>query len=378
MNSAVLVLALLGVSMGAVYKHPLREIDSVRKTKMIDGTWTEHMIKTNIRKAISLKTGSQPLKDYNDLSYMAEVTLGTPAQTFNMLLDTGSSNLWVPDKDCDAYACNNKGKYDSSKSSTYVKNGRYWSIQYGTGSASGILGQDKFCFGSSGLCVAKQVFGQATYIADFFARTPIDGICGMAFQSIAVDHVTPPFINLIPQLDQPIFTVWMEHRTSVSKGGQFTYGALDPDHCIGTPNWVDLTSATYYQFDIDGASAGSYSSSRRQSAISDTGTSLIIGPSSVVGNLADKLGGTYDPSVGGYRVSCTASGPDLTFKIGGKSYPIPSRDYVINLGGECILGIAPGDFGFGPQWILGDTFIRAFCNVHDPVNKRIGFYKAKE
>lgn len=29
-----------------------------------------------------------------------------------------------------------------------------------------------------------------------------------------------------------------------------------------------------------------------------------------------------------------------------------------------------------PLWILGDTFIRPFCNVYDIGKKRIGFAKA--
>jgi hypothetical protein len=327
-----------------------------------------------------LKTGSQPVKDYDDLSYVAEVSLGTPPQSFVILLDTGSSNLWIPDKTCSASACSNKNQFDSSQSNTYQQNGRSWQIMYGTGSASGFLGTDKFCFGSSGLCVDEQTFGQATYVADFFARTPIDGICGMAFASISVDHVTPPFINLLPQLDNPYFTVWMEHRKGEGVvGGQFTYGAFDTEHCQGSPQWVDLTSATYFQFDLDGASAGSYSTNRRMSAISDTGTSLIVGPQSVVQGMMQAIGARYDSSVGGYRVDCGASLPDLTFTIGGNDYSIPSRDYILEFQGMCIVGMSPGGGGFGgPEWILGDTFIRAWCNVYDVQNKRIGFAKANE
>jgi len=33
--------------------------------------------------------------------------------------------------------------------------------------------------------------------------------------------------------------------------------------------------------------------------------------------------------------------------------------------------------GFGLSWILGDPFIRQYCNVFDLGNKRIGFAPAK-
>lgn len=43
----------------------------------------------------------------------------------------------------------------------------------------------------------------------------------------------------------------------------------------------------------------------------------------------------------------------------------------------CILGMFsfPGGFG-APSWILGDTFIRAFCNTYDLGGKRLGLSKA--
>ena len=78
------------------------------------------------------------------LLYVAPISLGTPPQSFNVVLDTGSSNIWVPDVSCSFGGCTGKHHFDSSKSSTYSKNGQHFSIHYGTGSASGFLGTDVF------------------------------------------------------------------------------------------------------------------------------------------------------------------------------------------------------------------------------------------
>ena len=43
---------------------------------------------------------SQPANDYDDLEYVSNITVGTPMQQFVIVLDTGSSNLWIPDSTC--------------------------------------------------------------------------------------------------------------------------------------------------------------------------------------------------------------------------------------------------------------------------------------
>ena len=58
---------------------------------------------------------SMPTADYG------EVGLGTPAQKFTVVFDTGSSNLWVPSSKCGYFdlPCLLHNKYYATKSQTY-------------------------------------------------------------------------------------------------------------------------------------------------------------------------------------------------------------------------------------------------------------------
>ena len=83
--------------------------------------------------------GNIPLKDYMNTQYFAEVQVGTPSQSFTVVPDTGSSNLWIYSQSCYAIPCFYHDKYDSKKSSTYKKDGRAFKITYGSGSIDGFV-----------------------------------------------------------------------------------------------------------------------------------------------------------------------------------------------------------------------------------------------
>ncbi|KAK6037550.1 eukaryotic aspartyl protease [Cooperia oncophora] len=212
---------------------------------------------------------STPVIDYDDMAYMAE----TP-QTFVVFLDSGSSNLWVPDSTCSEgqssscgtyceqspydlcltfcqpecckhsgnvlatkNACTTKHSFNQSLSSTYVRQPGTFAMSYQTGDVSGFYGQDTFCLYNSTVCAAQQVFGQVTQMAEAFDKQPEDGMIGLGWPALAYDSITPPMFNLLNQgmLDQPYFVVYMRQILgpflAVDAEDSWTVGGLDNITC---------------------------------------------------------------------------------------------------------------------------------------------------
>jgi hypothetical protein len=102
------------------------------------------------------------------------MTIGSPPQSFKVLFDAGSSNLWIPKVSCTH--CGNplfgkKNKYDHDFSTTYTTNGTNFEIMYGSGSVSGYFSVDD-------LTLADDIIIESQCIAK------VQGILGLGFISI--------------------------------------------------------------------------------------------------------------------------------------------------------------------------------------------------
>ena len=81
------------------------------------------------------KRGAVKLTDQeDDLEWTGKITIGSPAQSFTVDFDTGSSDLWVPSSSCTT--CGSHAKYKASSSSDSSKKSGSFSISYGDGSTA--------------------------------------------------------------------------------------------------------------------------------------------------------------------------------------------------------------------------------------------------
>ncbi|TXG55390.1 hypothetical protein EZV62_020646 [Acer yangbiense] len=235
------------------------------------------------------------LKNYMDAQYFGEIGIGSPSQTFTVIFDTGSSNLWVPSAKCYfSVACYFHSKYKSSQSTTYNKNGTSAAIQYGTGAISGFFSQDSVKVGD--LVVKNQDFIEATKEASItFLAAKFDGILGLGFQEISVGKAVPVWYNMVNQglVNEPVFSFWLNRDTEGDEGGELVFGGVVSDHFKGEHTYVPVTQKGYWQFEmadvlIDGETTGYCSDGCK--AIADSGTSLLAGPTTVITQINHAIG----------------------------------------------------------------------------------------
>jgi len=268
-----------------------------------------------------------------------------------------------------------KNKYDDVESSTYKPDGADFEIRYGSGSVSGFFSFDDVTLADD-IVVKKQIFAEvedASGLGFSYIFAKFDGILGLAFESISVGKATPVFKGAIDQglLAAPVFAFYLGDMAN----GELTFGGYDSTKFEGdTINYVDLTSATYWEITVDSISAGSYESSPNQAAIVDSGTSFIVGPTEEISKLAAAVGATAN-YMGEYTVDCDAvdTMPDVVVTINGIDYPIPAKKTIIKSGNTCLFAFSGANFGL---WILGDTFMRVYYTVFNYEEQTVGFAPA--
>ncbi|KAM0735583.1 Lysosomal aspartic protease [Formica fusca] len=345
----------------------LHKMDSIRKALKKAGLDVQQILAED-------NTGAEGLTNYLDMEYYGEISIGTPPQTFTVIFDTGSSNLWVPSQKCqsDNQACALHHRYDSSKSTTYEANGSPFAIQYGTGSLSGFLSTD--VVNVAGLNVQHQTFAEATSEpGTTFVYAPFDGILGLGYDTISEDAVTPVFYNMVQQglVEQPIFSFYLNQDDSSTEVGELIFGGTDPDHYVGEITYVPVTREGYWQFTMDGVTVGDNNVAGSYQAIADTGTSLIVGPSDVIYNINQYIGAD---NYGNVDCNQLPNLPPINFVLNSVTYGLTPDDYIIQDQGTCISGFSGSD---SPLWILGDVFLRRYYSVYDLGNNQVGFAPSK-
>jgi hypothetical protein len=309
-----------------------------------------------------------PVIDKYNTQYFIDIELGSNKQQFQVVPDTGSSNLWVYAAECKSVACLTHKQFDDKASTTFVENGEAFDITYGSGSVNGVVGQDNCWIGD---IEANMEFGLIKKTSGpTFVVSKMDGIIGLGFETISVDKL-PVFMDASGLTDES-FAFYLKETTEES---YMTMPGIDESLGLEKIATHNVIEETYWNLNITKMEGpnGVQELSGWKAAI-DSGTSLIVGPDQLV-----------NPLVEGITVNKDCSGteglPDITFTFDDVDYVLTKDDYVVKaVSGsttQCVMGImgmgeAPEDFKY---LIVGDNFFRKFAPYFNKNDKTVTFYK---
>ncbi|KAG2341142.1 acid protease [Suillus weaverae] len=359
---------------------------------------------TNATYSKRANTAAVPITDEsNDSSYSGVVSIGTPSQNFNLILDTGSSDLWVATSSCTSCSAINSctscasTEFTTSKSSTFQSAGTSLQINYGSGSVQGATSQDTVSFG--GFTITQQELLAVSATTSGLLNSGLSGIMGLGFNTISALSATPFWQALYSagQLSQPLFSFYLERyidqsTMNTAPGGTLTLGGTNSSLYQGSIEYLNLAgSPSYWLLNVNSLSVQGKTVSVGSSTLAaiDTGTTLIAAPTTVTADVWAQVPGSIalmGAYAGLYAFPCTTS-VTVTMSFGGSTWTINSAD--MNLGsvpsavsGTTTQMCAGGIFDIGtsvgsgsgiPTWIIGDTFLKNVYSVFRANPAAIGF-----
>ncbi|TFY66360.1 hypothetical protein EVG20_g4720 [Dentipellis fragilis] len=273
------------------------------------------------------------LADNYEQGYTASINIGTKAAAFNVLVDSGSSELWVISEDSqDLDGRNSIGE----KSSTSFKETTdpFTSTYEDDSSLTGFVATDNVKVGGQTLPTFR--FGVASTLQGKVAEQAIDGIMG--FAKSTASHVKGPTVlealaaaKLIPAA----ISGWSITRHAEGDTGEILLGAVntqlfDDAHKVTMKNVVTAQSGdglfrvTISSVSVGGAAVAGIAN--RAGAV-DVGTSAIFVPQADLLAIRNHFPGAV-PVEGGaaFAIPCNNQ-QGISLTIGGTAWPIdpPAR-----------------------------------------------------
>ncbi|CEP10764.1 hypothetical protein [Parasitella parasitica] len=185
-------------------------------------------------------------------------SIGSPPQFFNVTLDTGSADFWVPAQACPASMCPH-ARFDHEKSTSFkaLPQQQQLDINYGLGFAKGSYGKDTLTLGSVDngvLSLSNFTVGLVSNTSDILMVSqakddvPSNGIFGLGFPNLSMKAGEKPghFVLGLYQagaISEPIFSIFLNAQSAYgSNGGEMLVGGIDKSRYTGQLQYAPVVS----------------------------------------------------------------------------------------------------------------------------------------
>ncbi|EGR34063.1 hypothetical protein IMG5_024830 [Ichthyophthirius multifiliis] len=323
--------------------------------------------------------------------YTGEIQVVYKEQKYNMIFDTGSTDIFLNSVLCKDIGYQKGNQYNSTLSPTYKNIDAETYSYFGSGEIGGKMAIDTFFV--SGQEVKKVQFFQIT--KDFgqaFESGQFDGLIGLAFPQLSGNQKTiVDYMKYQGLIKEKKFSFYLD-RKNESKESYLDFGKVDKKIVDGEINYHQVANPLYWSILAEGFLLNDYdiglcSNDHKCVLMIDSGTSLVTGPSQDMQILTQYLNDQ------GLQCKDISQMPTLTFIIDKIYYHIQPEEYVITFKGieqsvyehnknptECINGLLPMDIQdtlLDSFWIIGDLIMSKYLTIFDMDKLRVGFGKLK-
>lgn len=305
-------------------------------------------------------------------SYSGLITLGSPAQEFRVVFDTGSGNLIIPAIECKTESCQVHRRYDmrASKSAMAINsNGsaigdlsEQVTIGFGTGEVTGEFVKDRVCLqqqqeagnlqGSNAAsaaqtaardstvrentspCVDMHILAAVEMSTQPFKSFLFDGILGLGLDSLAINSKfsTIPSLTRSGQLSGQFFAVFLTEGED-NEESEIAFGGADMRRVREPLHWtpVLMPQMGYWLVEIvavriDGRPLDICNDGGCKGVV-DTGTSHLGVPTPADTEIAQLL----TQPAGDYLDCRLVPSPAVQIEIPGKNITLTSQTYMRRL-----------------------------------------------
>lgn len=371
--------------------------------------------------------------DRKQAYYEAHIALGSPPQNLTVLLDTGSSDLWVLSDNVtclpkgyqaadswNGVNCSNGGLFDSSVSSSFrlnasanaayhpgngnsKKSATSWPFQisYGDSSAAnGLWASDTVSIG--GVSVADFDFGYAQNASSGLA---VLGIGPAGNEASTDENPSWTYENLPRKLKSAglttstAYSLWLNDQHS--SGGSIMFGGYDRAKIVGGELFtlslvptVDKDKVTEFAVQLEAVKVAGKKYGDRSNVVLDSGTTMTILPKEQIEPIVQLTGASYSQEVSSYIFNCSdmsaqtsattvefvfvdnsAISVQLKDLVSVLSYADGSPDTYVDGTLVCLVNVQ--EARKKQPSILGASFLRSAYVVYDIDNEQVSLGNAR-
>ena len=313
-----------------------------------------------------------PTMNYENLQYYITLDFGTPAQSFSLVLDTGSSWTWIPSIDCTS--CNVSSKFDKTMSSSYIGSRIIEHVYYGKGSVVGEISKETIS--ADNLIVKGQDFILTYNDIDNFVS---DGLLGLGFNKLSRWY--PTFIENLKsqgQIESSLFSIYLSNQFIPTTDSVFIIGGYDLAYAQGQNTTIKiLKDFGLWATTTNLLKIKDQNFEHNALVFLDIGTSYLLGPvreiDSIINMIMLSANCVYQENE--WICNCNSDNldnfPNLEFLIDNNTYVITPHSYLYPENEKCFVLLG---YSRGAVWVFGQVFFREYYSVYDMDNFEVYLY----